>query len=37
MLTFVQRIAATCLAAPCLAASPGFAASPPMVGGAPAP
>ncbi|WP_371877775.1 fasciclin domain-containing protein [Pseudomonas sp. WOUb67] len=35
MLTFVQRIAATCLAALCLAASPGFAASPPMVGGAP--
>lgn len=35
MLNLAQRIAATCLAALCLVASPGFAASPPMVGGAP--
>ncbi|MDT3717191.1 fasciclin domain-containing protein [Pseudomonas soli] len=35
MLTFVQRITATCLVALCLTASPSFAASPLMVGGAP--
>ena len=35
MLSFIQRITATCLAALCLAASPAFAASLPMVGGAP--
>jgi uncharacterized surface protein with fasciclin (FAS1) repeats len=34
MLTFVQRIAATCLAALCLAASPSFAGDTVMVGGA---
>ncbi|MBC8996334.1 fasciclin domain-containing protein [Pseudomonas sp. N40(2020)] len=35
MLTIVQRIAAASFAALCLAASPGFAADPVMVGGAP--
>lgn len=35
MLKLTQRIAATCLTVLCLAASPSFAASPPMVGGAP--